>query len=419
MVQPADVRLWWSRHHSTALRVAIAVLAVFMLVKLGSEFFRLVFDQSGFGAVDLRMRYREVHHWFAGLPVYPVMKNSTYPPMSYAVLWLALGWAPVSVCRWLWAVASVLSLCWLSWMTVQESGASTRLERSFAALLPLSLNATGVAIGNGQLVPLLAPMLWAAILLLARKQDTGWRSELAIVTLMLASLVHPATASPFFLIVLIVPSRIRPAALVVLGYIALTLLAASFQTDDLTALLRGWLHNAAVVTPSSGYADLHYALYLLGLRDWALPASGIVIAVLGVWIFVHRRLDPCLLLGVTAIVARLWTYHGLYDDLLIIFPMVTLFRIAKGAAQDDDDVRAAVLLGSAVIIMLMPARMHHFWAEPGPALFALTHTFIWLAILVFLVRRARKEFGAVSLSTKGRKYIGSEVCRNNDVGLRG
>ena len=382
-----------------ALRVAIAILAAFMVAKLGSEFFRLIFSQHGLGAVDLRMRYLEVHDWFAHLPVYPVLRNSTYPPMSYSILWLALGWAPLSACRWIWAVASVLSLCWLSWMTVQESGASTRLECIFAALLPLSLNATGVAIGNGQLIPLLVPMLWAAILLLARQKDVGWRFELAIVTLMLVSLVHPATASPFFLIVLLVPSRIRPAGLVILGYIALTLLAASFQADDLPTLIRGWLHNTSAITPSSGYADLHYALYLLGLRDWALPASGLVITALAVWIFVHRRRDPWLLLGVTAVVARLWTYHGLYDDLLIIFPMVVLFRIAKGMPQADEDVKAAALLGSAVVIMLMPARMHHFWGAPWPEVFALTHTLMWLAVLVFLLRQAREKAGTDGLST--------------------
>jgi len=60
-----------------------------------------------------------------------------------------------------------------------------------------------------------------------------------------------------------------------------------------------------------------------------LPSSLLLLVLLGLWIRWHRRSDPWLLFGVTAIVARLWTDHQLFDDLLILVPLVTLFRLLK------------------------------------------------------------------------------------------
>ena len=69
---------------------------------------------------------------------------------------------------------------------------------------------------------------------------------------------------------------------------------------------------------------------LAGLRllKWQTPASLLVLFLLGCWTLRHRAGDVGLIFGVTAIVARFWTYHRVYDDLLILLPMVALFPIA-------------------------------------------------------------------------------------------
>ena len=386
----AQLRSWWLHNQFAVLRAAIAILASYMLLKLGSEYYRLVFDESRLGAIDLAHRYREVHRWFAHERVYLESVFATYPPMSYLFFWLALGWLPLGLSRWLWAAASLLSLVWLSRILVRESGAGTRLERTFVSLLPFSMAATGVAIGNGQLTPILLPMLCTAILLTTRKRQLDGCAEIAIVLLMLVSLVHPTTASPFFLIVLIVAPRLRPALLIVLGYLLLSFLASAFQAEELPALANSWIANLAAGEETSGYADLHYGLWLIGLGKWIYPASGLMTAGLAIWIFTHRRADPWLLLGVTAIVARLWTYHGIYDDMLLILPMVTLFRIAKGKTESNQDIVAALLLGANVVVAMLPVRMHFLWGPPWPAVFAWAHVVVWAPTLLFLLMHARR-----------------------------
>src|SRR5215475_1766409 len=78
----ARLRTWWAGHSIMVLRCAILLMAAAALVWLGYEFWRLlwapIWPASLAGAVDLLMRYDEVHRWFAGEPVYSELKNAVY-----------------------------------------------------------------------------------------------------------------------------------------------------------------------------------------------------------------------------------------------------------------------------------------------------------------------------------------------------
>lgn len=355
------IRSWWAVHGTTLLRLAVALMAILALLKLGDEFRRLVWESGRIGAIDLKLYHKMVHHWFAGLSIYGVLKHAEYLPASYVILWPFLGWLAVTPARWLWAATTVVALGWLVFLIVRESGADTPLERVFVALMFLSMNATGVTVGNGQLIVHLLPALVAGLVLLHRRQRR-WREDVLAAVLVLATLVKPTTSVPFFWIVLFVSGNLRPALLILLGYGALTLFAASFQEFELVPLLYNWFEygvgRGGGVSVTGGYAHTYNWLATLGLQDWNLLASLLVLATLGLWTYRHRHRDLWLLLGVTALVARFWTYHRLYDDLLILLPMIALFRIAKrDSSADGSDVVAGVLLAITMLAMLAPARL--------------------------------------------------------------
>jgi len=290
------LRPWWAAHRTALLRLAIVILAVLAVLKLGDEFRRLLWDSGRLGAVDLKLRYQEVQAWFAGKP----LDRAGYPPASQVILWPFLGWLSLPQARWLWAITSVTALGWLSYLTIRESGASGAQERAVAALIPLSMNATGVTIGNGQLLVHLLPALVAGLILLYRGHSQGHRKLLAIV-LLLASLVKPNASVPFFWLVLFAPGKLGLALLVGAGYVALT-------EAGLVQLLSHWSTSAADGTTrwavTLGYGSLHGWLHALGLERWNLLASLVVLLALGGWTYRHRHDDLWLLLGVTALVAR-------------------------------------------------------------------------------------------------------------------
>ena len=389
------------------LRAVVVVLAMAAGFKLGTEFYRLVFDPGPLGAVDLKLRFEDVQWWFSGAPLYDYVHTAVYPPASYVMLWPLLGWTTWSQARLLWALVMAISLMAFSWLLVRRTGARRPSERLFAALMLLSMNAAGVCVGNGQLSLFVVFLAAAAVLLLDRDRywartgpvpagpdrTTTWMVDSVAALAMLVSLVKPTLAAPFFWLVLFVPGRWRPGILVVVGYVLLTLLGAVFQKPGVVPLLGNWLQQAGADCLPYGSADLHILLYVLGLGDWVFPASLLVLGALGLWVWLHRRVDILVLLGVTALVARFWTYHGTYDDLVVVLPMVVLFRDARARLL------ARFLLASAVIVMLLPVTLHHFAPPPWPSVFALAHGAAWLTMLGYLLVRAHRDLRALRTGT--------------------
>ena len=358
-------------------------MALLACLKLGDEFRRLVWQPDFNGAIDLRQRYYEVQRWFAGLPVYGEIPTAVYPPASYPMLWPLLGWLELPQARWLWAVTAAACLACLGAGAIVESGARCRLERAFAALLPLSMNAAGVAVGNGQLITHVLPMLIASVLLVQRR-PAGWRRDVPTALAFLPALVKPSLSAPFLWLLLFARGGLRVVLLIAGGYLGLTFLAAGFQPMGVTALVGDWLASLSDIG-ADGYAELHTLLVETNHPGWSLASSAAAFAVLGAWVHRHRRADPWLLLGVTGIVARLWTYHRVYDDLLIFLPMLTLWRIARSGRSVG---WASALLAASVVAMLIPARLavsRWAWA------FSAVHTLVWIAVLLFLLGRARRE----------------------------
>ena len=391
------IRDWWAAHRTLVLRLAVVLMAVLAVLKLGDEFRRLVWEplevRQG-AAEDLKFFHDWVNGWFGSENVFDELdpsRSAKYPPASYAILWPLVGWLDFTAARWWWALTTVGALGWLAYLMIQESGADTRLERAFVVLMLLSINSTGVTIGIGQITLHILPMLTAAMLLL-RHERGGWREDLLLAPLLLATLVKPTVSAPFFWLLLVRPRWLRPALLVTLAYLALTFFAASFQEADLFSLVSSAVASGSAHASREGYANLHIWLSTLGLREpWPILASLVTLLALGVWTYRHRRVDLWLLVGVTAIVARVWTYHQIPDGVLLLLPMLALFRVAKqGPSPDGGDVIAGVLLGVTVVVMLVPARLY-LWPPPWNLPHSVGQPLVWGMVLIFLIYRALWE----------------------------
>jgi hypothetical protein len=388
------VRQWWARSSAQLMRAAVGALAILACLKLGDEIRRLLWETGKSGAIDLKLFVTEVQTWFSGAPVYGAVKSAVYPPASYLLMWPLMGWLSETPARWLWALTTLLSAAWAVRLFLRESGADQPVDKAFAALLLLSMNATGVAVGNGQLILHQLPMLVSAALLL-RRGPSSWTTDLVAAGLMLISLVKPPIAAPFFWLVVFLPGRLRPALMVVLGYAGLTALSAWFQPADMITLLSDWRRHAVFGvrhgSRTGGYANLHSLMADFGLLEWGLSAAIVALSAFGWWVFRHRQADIWLLLGVTGIVARLWAYHRVYDDVLIVLPLVALYRLARhGADGEGTDVVAGVMLGVTLGTMLFPARWQHL-PDPWNLLFTSGHAVVWMMVLSLLLYRIEQE----------------------------
>jgi hypothetical protein len=391
----------WIGHKRLVLQTAVLAMSFAAALWLGYEFYRLLWQPTHIGsreikrgAIDLKIRHQEVHLWFDGIPLYEVKPTTPYPPATNVLLWGFVGWLELAPAVWLWAATTVVMLVWLIYLVVRESLADTPLEKIFIALLPLSMYATGATVGNGQLMIHILPPLIAGLCLLSYG-SRGWPRDLLAASLVLFPLLKPTVAVPFFWLALFVPGRIRPALLVCIGYVALTLFAASFQDAGAVELFARWLKKAenTSVWGSRLWSswDLHVLLGWLGLEKWVTQATLLVLGGLGLWVYVYRRIDLWILMGVTGLVARLWTYHGWYDDLLVLLPMIALFRwIKRRGGIDGYTFLAGALLGMTLLVTIAPGGKYLLPA-PFDSIYVTVQNCVWIADLGFLLAVARHE----------------------------
>ena len=393
----------WHKHGDALRLAAIVLMAIAAFVWLGYEFGRLLFDLGPLGAVDLDMRLEEVQAWFRGEPVYGAIRTAVYPPASYAILWPLVGWLGITPARWLYAFTAAAALAWLVRLLVRLSGARSRTERVFIGLIPLSIYATGATIGNGQVIIYIMPVLIAGLLLLCRRSSGLWKDILGSFLLALA-LVKPSVAAPFLWIVLFVPGRLRPALLTGFGYVGMTALALSFQESAPLSLIDGFRKGTEQMLSSAealqySHANVQSWLASFGLSEWIPSASLALFAGLGVWTYFHRRRDVWQLAGVAALVARFWTFHGWYDDLLVVLPLIALFRVAtSGGSRMGDDRVAGVLFAATLLTLMAPGGLYLF-PEPWNLVYVAGQTCVWGAALAFLVVRPC----AAAIQSSGRR----------------
>ena len=101
-------------------------------------------------------------------------------------------------------------------------------------------------------------------------------------------------------------------------------------------------------------------------------------------------------MGVAALVARFWTYHMWYDDILILLPMVALFRIAtRCSSPTATELLAGSLFAITLLTMIAPGGLY-LLPTPWNTLYVALQTIVWVAVLIFLFYHARLERNAFS-----------------------
>ncbi len=356
------------------------------LLKLSDEFVRLLFNFHEQSAVDLKVFIKLAQDWFAGLPVFQLHTFSLYPPASYLIFW-PLTLAPETVTRWIWAGLNIGLLIWLAIFAIRTGRGQSTREKIFLALIPLSMNATGVVIGNGQITLLVIVMLWLAISLSINEKASRVK-QLLVVPLFFVALVKPSLAVPFFWIVLFVPDSMLFGILIGAAYVAATLFSLQFQTTGLSDVLIQWMGRATDV--GGGYANIQTWLYSIQLKQMILPSQFVLLSLLGWWVYINRKRDIYMVAGVVALFSRLFAYHAVYDDVIVIFAILAIVRLSQQKnIAFPYRFSLECLVGINVLVMLMPARMQHY-PQPFEFLFIWGHGIIWLldfAILLFFVRQ--------------------------------
>jgi len=382
----------WPRVGPVLGTIAMAGLAALALARFGFELWRMLNAPDSYGSNDLYTRFGEVQRWFADAPVYTSHRHAGYPPASYVLFWPFLGWLPWTTVRWVWAGLNIGTLVVGVRLLLRQSGVEGRREQAWMALLLLAPYPLAVTLGNGQLGILTLTAMLAGLFLL--EQRPAWRRDIVAAAFLLFALLKPSLTAPFFLAALFRPGRrLRPILLVVLGYAALTALASSFRSQPLLTEMAALARISAEVSGRIGHAHLPLWLSELGLSDRSGGVTLLVLLALGFWIARNRRADLWPVLGVTAIIGRLASYHGVYDDSLVLLAFLALFRIAR-QAEGRQRTWARILLVLIWLPLLLPATLASM-GLPWSILHQGLAPVLWLAAAIFLARDVHTRSAAI------------------------
>lgn len=388
---------FWDRYQKPLLLTAIVLTAIAALWRVPNELRYLLLPGEGHEVVDLRARFDETRAWFTSPGFYEYSARDDtggfdYPPASYLMFWPLLGWLPFSVVRVLWAAICLGGAAGIAWISVRASRPRAPRTALLLALIPFGGYALGATLRVGQLTFFALALLLLAFDLMQRPRNNRGMG-LAAGLLMAAALIKPTLTAPLIMVVMLLPGGLLSAACCILAYFILSMAAAAFRPESLFTLARQWTESAGSLESHylDGQTNIYRWLSLAGLESWILLTSVLSLLIFAAWTLIHRRADFWTLIGAGAIVTRFLTYHRLYDDALILLPLISLLRIASRSEPPGGLSRGAgFLFFLNWAALLSPGSIIN---EPGPLrpVAEAAQTVIWLATLAFLGVHARKN----------------------------
>ena len=380
----------WKRHGRMLRGLAVLYLAVAAIGKLRYALPHLLREVETWSGLDVRYRLEEVRTWFSGNPVYGAVDSAVYPPATHVILWPIVGWGSVGTARVLWAVTILMAAAALAQLIYRLASPAPARDRLLVAGLVVAAYPLPLSVMVGQLgIHVAALVAWGAFVLF--RSRPRWSTDAVAAVLLAASLVKPSISLPLVVVALVVSRRVRPAALVAATYAALTAVAVAVQPSGALTLFRQWLQRAGERVPFEfGVPNLHMLLWWWGLEPWMTPISLLALAVTVIWAWRRRDAPPWILMGIAAIVTRLWAHSTPFDDAFLLFPAVALFRAAFGPDVPERRL-AAGLFAAAWAALLTPN-----WALinlPPLATFVVQGglAILWVLVLGFLVVLAERR----------------------------
>jgi hypothetical protein len=157
-------------------------------------------------------------------------------------------------------------------------------------------------------------------------------------------------------------------------------------------MFNAWRNNAAYWA-DSGYCNIcNWVTWPgLGLEPYTMAFSLVALVAWGIWLYFHRGADLWTLLGATSIVARMITYHRLYDDIAVYLAVLALHRIWRGSPPFGGTPNSQADKIMILLICSLEFRVTgpHLSDDLGLAMETLMGL-TWLLALAFLMKQAKK-----------------------------
>jgi hypothetical protein len=297
--------------------VITVIFSMLAVLYVGRGLQQLVSVSSSSEAKDLRTRWDEMRLVLVHKSPYEgTTSPSSYPPFTYPADILIL-WPPWSAARFYFALINLICLGFLAGWAYRTTA---RRDARFAAALATSIPATSAVstgLGLGQNTIFYTTLLILALWLCRLKLSVGSGFMLGV------AMSKISITLPF---VLLFVFRKDWKVLVGVGayIVGGTLLVCLWVHDSPLHLARLWIQSAESYA-CIGYSPATFLCKLGVSPKMAIRTCEMVVLLVAVITFSWLRGLPLVtLFGLAAGFGRLWTYHRVYDNFMLVILLVAL-----------------------------------------------------------------------------------------------
>lgn len=327
----------------------VVCLALLSIAYLGKGFYIGAFRDGA----DVFRRWAE-ERFLLHEPIDPRLAASfarrgvVYPPWSY-FSGLFLLWPPWAQVRAWYAFVNLASMTWIIIFVAGYAREQSKLDR---LLLVLSVTAIGafcsnIGVGNYGVIVL-------ALLVGAYQADQADRPVLSGLLIGVA-LLKPQLSAPFLLVALM-RGRFRALAAAAVYLVVATVAIWMISGIDPLLMLERSAQTAGVFAHTT--AGLLTVVLDAGVPyRLAAPLTALLcLAIFTPLLWQYRDRSLMLLFAIAALTSRLWTYNLNTSNLILIFLLLALWRLAI----ETRDTRATALFIAVGASLWVPARLSEY-----------------------------------------------------------
>ncbi|MGJ5628764.1 glycosyltransferase 87 family protein [Nostoc sp. CALU 1950] len=355
------------------------ILSLLCLAYFTKGFYHLIFDPTG--AKDLHSRWQEQQYIYRGLYPYDMRKDSPqiiaelgpiisggYPPWAFFtgfVVFPPISW---ELTRWYHAFLNIISLSILGWFAYQIGRPYGKLKAWFTTVACLSISSHTTTLGLGQYGIIINALLIGVFCFLQNRQNI-------IAGLLLGLALAKPNISALYFFVLIVRKQTRSVLAC-----CLYILVASSVIGGLVKLSPIYMLFSEIQVASyfvqSGSSGINILMNLginpaVAIILSGLLATSIILLVL----FCIKNSNLIYLFAIASVIGRLWTYHLIYDNVMLIFLLIAVIKMTWDKPNQSNIVVLSLVLMSLVI----PAKIAEF-----PYAIIL-QSVIWIGSVIYLL----------------------------------
>jgi len=372
----------------------VAFLALLSIAYLGKGFYLGTFRDGA----DVFRRWSEEHFLLHDL-VDPRLaaifarRGVVYPPWSY-FSGLFLLWPPLAQVRAWYSFVNLICMIWIIGFVAGYAQQQSRLDR---LLLVVSVTAIGAFCSNLGVANY--GVIVAALLIGAYQADEAGRPVLSGLLLGVAML-KPQLSAPFLLVPL-VRGRFRELATAAIYLVVATVAIWIISGLDPLLMLKQSAQMAGAFAHTT--AGLLTVILDAGVPyRVAAPLTALLcLAIFTPILWSYRDRSPMLLFAIVGLTSRLWTYNLNTSNVILVFLLLALWRLAVETTTRD--MRATALFLAVGASLWVPARLSEYHVVQ------LAEHLTWLAGIIGLLILDTHALVSEELTTPDRPARGAAV----------